>query len=140
MKSVKPADFERQTRLDPAVRFALLTGPDEATMSAVAQHLIGLAGKDAERLDLTGAQLSQDPSLLAAEAASMLRSWKTTSSVSLGARSCTRFSASQRASRVRPSISISGGGSGYSSGSLPKTSRAFFSNSAMRWAVSLNCL
>ena len=50
MKSVKPADFERQTRLDPAVRFALLTGPDEATMGAVAQHLIGLAGKDAERL------------------------------------------------------------------------------------------
>jgi DNA polymerase-3 subunit delta len=71
MKSVKPADLERQTRLDPAVRFTLLTGPDEATMEAVAARLIGLAGKDAERLDLTGSQLSQDPSLLAAEAASM---------------------------------------------------------------------
>ena len=71
MKSVKPADLERQTRLDPAVRFTLLTGPDEATMEAVASRLIGLAGKDAERLDLTGSQLSQDPSLLAAEAASM---------------------------------------------------------------------
>lgn len=71
MKSVKPADLERQTRLDPAVRFILLTGPDEATMEAVAGHLIGLAGKDAERLDLTGSQLAQDPSLLAAEAASM---------------------------------------------------------------------
>ena len=71
MKSVKPADLERQTRLDPAVRFTLLTGPDEATMEAAAHHLIGLAGKDAERLDLTGSQLAQDPSLLAAEAASM---------------------------------------------------------------------
>src|SRR3546814_6000870 len=57
--------------LDPAVRFTLLTGPDEATMEAVASRLIGLAGKEAERLDLTGSQLSQDPSLLAAEAASM---------------------------------------------------------------------
>jgi len=71
MKSVKPAELERQTRLDPAVRLILLTGPDEATMAAVAGHLIGLAGKEAERLDLTGSQLSQDPSLLAAEAASM---------------------------------------------------------------------
>ncbi|KTE15995.1 DNA polymerase III subunit delta [Sphingopyxis sp. H115] len=71
MKTVKPADFERQSRLDPAVRFALLTGPDEATMEAVASHLIALAGRDAERVGLTGAQLSQDPSLLAAEAASM---------------------------------------------------------------------
>ena len=50
MKNVKPADLERQTRLDPAVRFILLTGPDEATMEAVAAHLIRLAGKDAERL------------------------------------------------------------------------------------------
>jgi DNA polymerase-3 subunit delta len=71
MKSVKPADLERQTRLDPAVRFTLLAGPDEATMEAVAVRLIGLAGKEAERLDLTGSQLAQDPSLLAAEAASM---------------------------------------------------------------------
>src|SRR3546814_6281831 len=71
MKSVKPADLERQTRLDHAVRFTLLTGPDDATMEAVASRLIGLAGKEAERLDLTGSQLSQDPSLLAAEAASM---------------------------------------------------------------------
>ena len=71
MKTVKPNELERQTRLDPAVRFTLLTGPDEATMEAVAAHLIRLAGKDAERLDLSGTQLSQDPSLLAAEAASM---------------------------------------------------------------------
>ncbi len=71
MKSVKPADLERQSRLDPAVRLTLLTGPDEATMEAVAGHLLGLAGKDAERVDLSGSQLAQDPSLLAAEAVSM---------------------------------------------------------------------
>lgn len=71
MKSVKPADLERQSRLDPALRFTLLTGPDEATMAAVAGHMVGLAGKDAERVDLSGTQLAQDPSLLAAEAASM---------------------------------------------------------------------
>ena len=65
MKTVKPADFERQSRLDPAVRFALLTGPDEATMEAVAGHLVALAGKDAERLDLSG---SGDDSLAAVEA------------------------------------------------------------------------
>jgi DNA polymerase-3 subunit delta len=71
MKPLKPADLERQTRLDPAVRFVLLTGPDEATMGAVAAHLVGLAGPEAERLDLASPQLSQDAALLAAEAASM---------------------------------------------------------------------
>ena len=71
MKSVKPADLERQTRLDPALRFVLLTGPDESTMEAVAAHLVGLAGKDAERVAFTSAQMAQDGSLLAAEAASM---------------------------------------------------------------------
>ena len=71
MKPLKPADLERQTRLDPAVRFVLLTGPDEATMGAVAAHLVGLAGAETERLDLASPQLSQDAALLAAEAASM---------------------------------------------------------------------
>ena len=71
MKTVKPNELERLSRLDPAVRFTLLTGPDEATMEAVASHLLGLAGKDADRLDLSGSQLSHDPSLLAVEAASM---------------------------------------------------------------------
>ena len=71
MKAVKPAELERQTRLDPALRLILLTGPDDATMNAVAARLIALAGKAAERLDLSSSQLGQDPSLLAAEAASM---------------------------------------------------------------------
>ncbi|WP_077146559.1 DNA polymerase III subunit delta [Sphingopyxis sp. KK2] len=69
MKSVKPQDLERVQRLDQ--RFILLTGPDDATMEVLAAKLTGLAGKDAERLDLTSSQMSQDPSLLAAEAASM---------------------------------------------------------------------
>ncbi len=69
MKSVKPQDLERVQRLDQ--RFILLTGPDDATMEVLAAKLTGLAGKDAERLDLVSSQMSQDPSLLAAEAASM---------------------------------------------------------------------
>lgn len=69
MKSVKPQDLERAQRLDQ--RFILLTGPDDATMETLAAKLTGLAGKDAERLDLASSQMSQDPSLLAAEAASM---------------------------------------------------------------------
>ncbi|MBB5704680.1 DNA polymerase III subunit delta [Sphingopyxis panaciterrulae] len=71
MKSVKPAELDRQSRLDPAVRLTLLTGPDEATMHAVAARLIGLAGPEAERLDLASPQLAQDGALLAAEAASL---------------------------------------------------------------------
>lgn len=71
MKTVKPAELERQTRLDPAVRLTLLTGPDEATMNAIAARLVALAGKEAERVDLASVQLSQDGSRLAAEAASM---------------------------------------------------------------------
>jgi len=69
MKSVKPQDLERISRLDQ--RFFLLTGPDDATMETLAAKLTGLAGREAERLDLTSAQMNQDPSLLAAEAASM---------------------------------------------------------------------
>ncbi|WP_033074301.1 DNA polymerase III subunit delta [Sphingopyxis sp. MWB1] len=71
MKSVKPQELERLTRLDPATRFTLLTGPDDATMEAVAGRLIGLAGSDAERVALSSSQLSQDAALLAAEAASL---------------------------------------------------------------------
>lgn len=71
MKSVKPAELDRQSRLDPAVRLTLLTGPDEATMHAVAARLVGLAGPEAERLDLASPQLAQDGALLAAEAASL---------------------------------------------------------------------
>lgn len=71
MKTVKPAELERLSRLDPAVRLILLTGPDEATMNALAAKLAALAGQDAERLDLASPQLAQDGALLAVEAASM---------------------------------------------------------------------
>lgn len=71
MTTVKPAELERLSRLDPAVRIILVTGPDDATMEVIASRLVGLAGKDAERVDLGSSQLAQDPSLLAAEAASM---------------------------------------------------------------------
>lgn len=71
MKNVKPHELERQKQLDPAMRLMLVTGPDDATMAAVASHLLALAGVDAERVDLTSSQLSADPSLLVAEAASM---------------------------------------------------------------------
>jgi DNA polymerase-3 subunit delta len=71
MKSVKPHELERLKQLDPAMRLMLVTGPDDATMSAVASHLLRLAGRDAERVDLSSSQLSADPSLLVAEAASM---------------------------------------------------------------------
>lgn len=71
MKSVKPADLERQARLNPAVRLYLLTGPDDATMNALADMMTGWAGRDAERVDLSSAKMVEDPSLLAAEAASL---------------------------------------------------------------------
>src|SRR3546814_20473197 len=71
MKSVKPADLDRQSRLDPAVRLILLTGPDEATMHAVAARLVALAGPDAERPDLGPAQMAPDSARLSAEAASL---------------------------------------------------------------------
>src|SRR5690606_33943515 len=71
MKSVKPHELERLRQLDPTMRLMLVVGPDDATMAAVASHLIRLAGEEAERLDITSAQLAADPSLLAAEAASM---------------------------------------------------------------------
>lgn len=71
MTTAKPAELERLSRLDPAIRLILLTGPDEATMGALAARLSALAGAEAERADLTSSQLAQDGALLAAEAASM---------------------------------------------------------------------
>lgn len=71
MKRIKPHELERLTQLDPAMRLMLVTGPDDATMAAVASHLVRIAGPDVERLDLSSSQLSADPSLLAAEAASL---------------------------------------------------------------------
>jgi len=56
---------------DPGVRFYLLYGPDEAGSRALADRLGVALGADAERIDLTSAQLKADPALLADEAAAI---------------------------------------------------------------------
>lgn len=56
---------------DPDIRFYLLYGPDEAGSRALADRLGKAMGPDAERIDLTSAQLKADPALLADEAAAI---------------------------------------------------------------------
>ncbi len=58
-------------RPDPAIRFYLLAGEDEAGSRALYQKLEAAMGPDAERVDLSSSQLKDDPALLAAEAASI---------------------------------------------------------------------
>ncbi|USI74292.1 DNA polymerase III subunit delta [Sphingomonas morindae] len=55
---------------DPAVRCYLLYGPDESGSRALGAALATALGSEAERIDVTGAQLKADPALLADEAAS----------------------------------------------------------------------
>lgn len=55
---------------DPAVRCYLFYGADEAGSRAHAKTLVAALGPEAERVDLTPAQLKADPALLADEAAS----------------------------------------------------------------------
>jgi len=54
----------------PDVRFFLLYGPDEAGSAAIAKRLERAMGPQAERVDLDGASLKDDPARLADEAAS----------------------------------------------------------------------
>jgi DNA polymerase-3 subunit delta len=56
---------------DPAIRFYLLYGPDEAGSRALAERLGAAVGADAERVDLTSAAVKADPARLADEAASI---------------------------------------------------------------------
>jgi DNA polymerase-3 subunit delta len=56
---------------DPEIRFYLLYGPDEAGSRALADRLGTALGADAERIDLTSAQLKSDPAKLADEAAAI---------------------------------------------------------------------
>lgn len=58
-------------RPDPAIRLILLYGPDESGSRALAARLDKAMGADAERIDLSGAQLKDDPARLADEAASI---------------------------------------------------------------------
>jgi DNA polymerase III subunit delta len=54
-----------------AVRLYLLYGPDEAGANALAKRLERAMGADAERVDLSGSTLKDDPARLADEAASI---------------------------------------------------------------------
>ncbi|BBD99418.1 DNA polymerase III subunit delta [Sphingobium amiense] len=54
----------------PDIRFFLLYGPDEAGSAAIAKRLERAMGPQAERVDLDGATLKDDPARLADEAAS----------------------------------------------------------------------
>lgn len=56
---------------DPAIRLFLLHGPDEAASRGLAARLGQAMGADAERIDLTSAQLKGDPARLADEAAAI---------------------------------------------------------------------
>jgi DNA polymerase III subunit delta len=71
---VKPAEAKLRRALDgadPAIRLYLLYGPDEAGSRALAARLGVAVGADAERIDLTAAQLKGDPARLADEAAAI---------------------------------------------------------------------
>ncbi|PZU12713.1 MAG: DNA polymerase III subunit delta [Sphingobium sp.] len=54
----------------PDIRFFLLYGPDEAGSAAIAKRLERAMGPQAERVDLDGASLKEDPARLSDEAAS----------------------------------------------------------------------
>ncbi|WP_420142597.1 DNA polymerase III subunit delta [Sphingomonas sp.] len=71
---MKPAEAKLRRALDgadPDVRCYLLYGPDEAGSRALAARLGVAMGADAERIDLTSAQLKSDPARLADEAAAI---------------------------------------------------------------------
>jgi DNA polymerase-3 subunit delta len=63
--------IERALRAPAEWRFFLLYGPDEAGSRALAKLAAAGAGADAERVDLSGAELKGDPARLADEAASI---------------------------------------------------------------------
>ena len=72
MGRIKPPEMAQAlARPDPAVRFYLLAGEDEAGSRALYQKLETAMGPDAERVDLSSSQLKEDPALLASEAASI---------------------------------------------------------------------
>lgn len=70
MKAAKRPQIEKALQAPPAdLRFFLLYGPDEAGSRALMKSLD--AGADAERIELSGAELKGDPARLADEAASI---------------------------------------------------------------------
>ncbi len=63
--------IEKALRAPAATRFFLLYGPDDSGSRALARLLAAALGTDAERIDLTGTDLKNDPARLADEAASI---------------------------------------------------------------------
>ncbi|CAN5127980.1 DNA polymerase III subunit delta [soil metagenome] len=69
---VKEAQISRALdNPDPAIRLYLLYGPDDSGSRALAARMDRSMGSDAERIDLDGATLKEDPARLADEAASI---------------------------------------------------------------------
>jgi DNA polymerase-3 subunit delta len=67
----KPADVTRALSRPGETRLFLLYGPDESGSRAWVKKLGEAMGADAERIDLRGAELKEDPARLADEAASI---------------------------------------------------------------------
>ncbi|QAY76880.1 DNA polymerase III subunit delta [Sphingosinicella sp. BN140058] len=70
MKAAK-GQIDRALKAPAEWRFFLLYGPDDAGSRALVRHVKAAAGADAERIELSGAELKADPARLADEAASI---------------------------------------------------------------------
>ena len=70
MKANK-GQIDKALKAPAETRFFLLHGPDESGSRALAKALGAAMGAEAERVDLTGAELKADPARLADEAASI---------------------------------------------------------------------
>lgn len=67
----KRAEMERALRSPSAYRFFLAYGPDDSGSHSLVKIAAAGAGPEAERIELTGAELRADPARLADEAASI---------------------------------------------------------------------
>lgn len=65
------AQLDKALRAPGETRLFLFYGPDEAGSRALARTMMSALGTDAERVDLSGAELKGDPARLADEAASI---------------------------------------------------------------------
>lgn len=70
MKANK-AQLDNALKAPSEARFFLFHGPDQAGSSALVKRLAEAAGADAERVDLSGAELKADPARLTDESASI---------------------------------------------------------------------
>ena len=71
MKAVKASLYGALDKPASDVRFYLFYGPDEAASRALVSAFAAAAGAGAERVELTGSSLREDPARLADEAASI---------------------------------------------------------------------